>query len=228
MTQAAKETQTSVGGTDVQVTHDGKEVSIDGDVNKVVLNGIVISIPKDAAFDNSPANDTVIADALPAFVYGQTNAGELTKEGIYIGRLKSEEGTQRDYFAAPTDAQNKNGKKLSLSFNQAAQYAKNLNTLGHSDWGVPTDIYDKDGAPSVLNTMFNNKSTGAFKGTFDETATDWGWYWSSSPNRNSDVYVMVRHFKSGFDEVVDKRDGDPFGDDTGGKFRLRPVRSIAI
>ena len=44
-----------------------------------------------------------------AFAYRQTEIGELTNEGVYIGRLADKNGKKRDYFAAPTDAQDENG-----------------------------------------------------------------------------------------------------------------------
>lgn len=205
-------------------TEEGTKISLSKDFNAVVLNGVtieqaadghlVITAPGGTVINKpAPANDTAIAAAKAALEVGQ-----LTAEGIYIGRLKDKSGVEKDYFASPTDAQDGNGKRLSLNFNKAAEYAKNSNALGHNDWTVPTGWSDKSGAPDVLNAMFNNKSTGAFKGTFDETGSyPSGWYWSSSPN-----------YSIGYAEIQRLSDG---GQDSGGKshgLSVRLVRSLTI
>jgi hypothetical protein len=145
--------------------------------------------------------------------------GQLTAEGIYIGCLKDESGVEKDYFAAPTDVQDGNGKRLSLNFNDAAEYAQNSTALGHNDWVVPTGRSDYNGAPNVLNAMFNNKSTGAFKGTFDQTGSDpSSWYGSSSPEEHDDVMARAQHFS----------DGDQLNVENIFGLSVRLVRSLAI
>ncbi len=197
-----------------------KEINLGEDFGAVTItvNGKRIEIGANGEIAGiGPVNGnamTAISAAKTAY-----EVGELTKEGIYIGRLKSKDGTERDYFAAPTDAQDSNGKRLSLNFNAAAEYAKNATVLGHNDWTVPSGWEDRNGAPDVLNEMFNNKSKGAFKGTFDETGSHpSGWYWSSSPNYFTAYAARTQRFSDGFQVDVSKSGG----------LSVRLVRSLAI
>jgi hypothetical protein len=61
---------------------------------------------------------------------------------------------------------------LTMTFNEAAKYAKTINTqkaFGHDDWHVPTK--------AEFNVMFNNR---AAIGGFDVSGSyPAGWYWSS-------------------------------------------------
>jgi hypothetical protein len=58
-------------------------------------------------------------------------------------------------------------------FDQAAQYAKNLDAHGRKDWRPPTK--------GELNVLYENRNQGKLKGTFNETGSlPAGWYWSSS------------------------------------------------
>jgi len=168
------------------------------------------------------------AKALPDFNKASPPPpGTLTKEGIYIGRLAGFRVSERDYFAAPADAQDSNGKRLSLQFNQAAEYAKKATDLGHNDWALPTSC--NDSAPDVLEAMFNNKGKGAFNGTFEETdpypATGYSnAYWSSSRayipggSRGNAAYIM--RFSDGQQLRATK--------EWWGQYFVRPVRSLAV
>lgn len=113
----------------------------------------------------------------PAFDPRNTNIGEKLEDGtIYLGFHNG-----RDWYATEQDAKDSSGRKLTMNFNQAADYAKNLNLHGHNDWQVP----DKE----MLNIMYQNKHTGAFRGTYDESGSfTAGYYWSSTELRvHSDV-----------------------------------------
>jgi hypothetical protein len=67
-------------------------------------------------------------------------------------------------YATPADA------SLMMTFNEATEYASNLDVHGHKDWHVPTK--------AELNVLFNNR---AAVGGFNVTgSTPSGWYWSSS------------------------------------------------
>ena len=164
--------------------------------------------------NNTPPKDNEIAAI-----------GQLTKEGIYIGRLKDKDGVERDYFAAPEDAKDSQGKRLSLNFNDAAKYAEDSKALGHSDWVVPTSLrnkYDKENvAPDVLGAIFNSKSTGAFKGTFEETGRNAAWYWSSTtkPHCEKDQNsATIQRFSRGRHSYGYKKD----------KLSVRLVRSLDV
>jgi cytochrome c peroxidase len=63
---------------------------------------------------------------------------------------------------------------MSMDFNEAAKYAKNLDAHGHQDWRLPTK--------AELNVLYQNRKKGALKGTFNLTGSHTpGWYWSSTP-----------------------------------------------
>jgi hypothetical protein len=159
--------------------------------------------------------------------------GELTNEGIYIGRFEDKSGVKKDYFAAPTDAQDESGKRLSLSFNQAAQYAKNLTALGHNDWVVPTGYDDKNGAPDILKALYNNSSKGAFTDTFLKALDVDSHYWSSTTVdgfmktndfaklQNFSVNYLIEDFGSG-------SLGRPSTALKSNQYFVRPVRSVAV
>ena len=150
--------------------------------------------------------------------------GQLTQEGIFIARLKDKDGVEKNWFADVTDAQDSKGKRLGLTFNEAAKFATNSNSLGHHDWIVPPGLRDPHGRPDVLNALFNSKSKGAFKGTFDETGS-WqtgslfsGWYRSSSLYWNQDSYAQVQRFIDGNQDDDYKRL----------PLAVRAVRSVAV
>jgi len=148
--------------------------------------------------------------------------GTLTKEGIYIGRLTGKDRVESDYFAAPTDVQDSSGIRIPLCFYDAEKYAKNAITLGHNDWAIPAGFEDVNGAPDVLNAMFNSKSKRAFKGTFDETGSDpVGRYLSSSP--------FSYNFHDDFAKTQEFCDGDRGRDSRRyGGHSVRLVRSLAV
>jgi hypothetical protein len=118
-------------------------------------------------------------------------AGQKMPDGtIYLGLYK-----KKDWFVAAEDAKDNKGNNLQMKFNAAAEYAKNLKAHGHDDWRVPGN--------SILNKMYNNKSTGAFKGTYDEGSGVCAmegptpWYWSSSPSPASRNSVWGQEFSDG-------------------------------
>ncbi len=145
--------------------------------------------------------------------------GQLTKDGVYIGRFKGEDGTVKDWFADAKDARDANGKKLCLNFNDAAKYAKDSTALGHNDWVLPSGWNDYDGKPDILGAMFNNKSTGAFRGTFDETGSFPGsWYWTSSTDGDSGTYAKIQRLNDGIHDPGFKPDA----------LSVRLVRSVKV
>src|SRR5437879_2624483 len=80
---------------------------------------------------------------------------------IYVGISPD---TNKPMYAALADP------SLTMTFNQAQEYAANLDAHGHQDWRVPTK--------AELNVLFNNLAaiggfnlTGAYPGS---------WYWSAS------------------------------------------------
>ena len=72
--------------------------------------------------------------------------------------------TNKPMYATPADA------SLTMTFNEAQEYAARLDAHGHKDWRVPTR--------AELNVLFNNR---AAIGGFDISGSyPSGWYWSSS------------------------------------------------
>ena len=95
--------------------------------------------------------------------------GDRIKDGtIYAGA--SPDGTP--LFTTPADA------PLTMTFNDAKEYARKLDAHGHNDWRLPTE--------AELNVLFNNR---AAIGGFDTSGSSpAGWYWSASPYNGSDAW----------------------------------------
>jgi len=73
--------------------------------------------------------------------------------------------TNKPMYATPADA------SLTMTFNEAQEYAAKLDAHGHKDWRVPTK--------AELNVLFNDR---AAVGGFDISGSiPAGWYWSASP-----------------------------------------------
>ena len=110
------------------------------------------------------ANDTAVATVLQI-------GDVLGDQTIYAGELDG-----KKIYAAPQDTKNDDGINLTMTFNEAADYAKKLNHenyLGHNDWRVPTR--------EELNVLNENQNKGSLKGTFNITGSTAGAYWSSTP-----------------------------------------------
>ncbi len=119
--------------------------------------------------------------------------GEQMADGtFYLGRFTSEDGVEKDWFAAAKDAADGSGNKLLLDFNKAAQYAKKSQAHDHDDWMVPG--VGGDGEPDILGTMFNLREK---IGGFDQTGK-WssGLYWSSLASHDGD-FRRAKYFSDG-------------------------------
>ena len=155
---AGEDNQITIGKDFNAVAMYGAKVELATDGSLIVYtNGTVTVKPADA-------NDTAIQTAKYAL-----EAGDRIPDGSIYAGVSPDTGKQM--FAMPTDA------CVAMSFNEAAKYAKKLNTentLGHDDWRVPTK--------AELNVLFQNKEKGALKATFNVTGSfTAGWYWSSAP-----------------------------------------------
>jgi hypothetical protein len=83
-------------------------------------------------------------------------------------------------FATPADA------PLTMTFNQAREYAARLDMYGHHDWRVPTQ--------AELNVLFNNRAAiGGFTLTGYAPA---GWCWSASPA--DEYHTWGQRFSDGY------------------------------
>lgn len=116
---------------------------------------------------------------------------ETTKENVQIGDEMPDgtiyagisPDTNKPMYTTPRDAPG------IFTFNEAARYAKNLDAHGHHDFHAPSK--------GELNLLFENRSKGKLKGTFNETgASPAGWYWSSSPDII--IYGRAQRFSDGY------------------------------
>jgi hypothetical protein len=74
------------------------------------------------------------------------------------------------------------------SFNEAAEYAKNLDAHRHHDFHAPSI--------GELNVLFQNRNKGKLRGTFNESGADpAGCYWSSSSSY--DDFGWAQRFSDG-------------------------------
>jgi hypothetical protein len=169
-------------------------------IEKAADGKLTISTNGTVTVKPAPANDTAIVVAKAAL-----EAGQKMEDGTYyLGRFTSKDGKAKDYFAAAEDAQDKNGKRLELNFNDAAAYAKASQAHGHDDWMVPTGWGDFNGEPDILNAIFNNK---AKISGLDVTGSDLSGYYRSSSSYDHDYYTKFQRLSDGFQYHGNKSDG---------------------
>lgn len=198
-TQAAAAEAQPVKGTQFSMNEDRSEVALNGiTVRKAQEGHLILIVPKDTDIHYmlDPAR---IPKQSPAPVTpSPLKAGQRTKDGIYIGRFRSKDGTEKDWFAADRDI-SKRRKRLFVSFNEAADFAaQKAKYFGHRDWVLPPG-FDHRQEPDILNALYRNEHVIGFR----EMGYTPGWYWSSSnchdrvsarAQRLSDGY-QLHHFK---------------------------------
>ena len=112
--------------------------------------------------------------------------GDRIPDGTIYAGVSPDSG--KAMYATPADA------SLTMTFNEAKEYATRLDAHGHKDWHVPTN--------AELNTLFNNRAAiGGFNlgGSYPA-----GWYWSSSQGLMG--HAWGQHFSDGFQEYLHKFD----------------------
>jgi hypothetical protein len=93
----------------------------------------------------------------------EPKVGDKMPDGTVLAGISPD--TNKPMYATPADA------SLTMTFNEAQEYAAKLDAHGHKDWRVPTK--------AELNVLFNNR---AAIGGLDITGSNpAGWYWSASP-----------------------------------------------
>ncbi len=102
--------------------------------------------------------------------------GDKVSDGTIYAGVSPDTG--KEMSTTPVDA------PLTMTFNQAADYATKLDAHGHNDWRVPTK--------AELNVLFSNR---AAIGGFNQTASTLGWY--TSANQNCDFDVWGQQFTDG-------------------------------
>src|ERR1039457_3891244 len=92
----------------------------------------------------------------------EPKVGDKMPDGTVLAGISPD--TNKPMYATPADA------SLTMTFNEAQEYAAKLDAHGHKDWRVPTK--------AELNVLFNNR---AAIGGFDKTGLyPAAWYRSSS------------------------------------------------
>ncbi|MCE9506807.1 MAG: DUF1566 domain-containing protein [Alphaproteobacteria bacterium] len=117
--------------------------------------------------------------------------GDRMEDGTIYAGISPD--TNQPMYAAPVDA------SMSMDFNAAAKYAKDLDIGGKRDFRVPTK--------AELNVLYQNREKGALKGTFNlinclidrRAPTDY--YWSSELTGYGDA--CVQRFCSGSQGISD-------------------------
>ena len=95
-------------------------------------------------------------------VTAEPKVGDKMPDGTIYAGVSPDTG--KAMYATPADA------SLTMTFNQAKEYAAKFDAHGYQDWRVPTK--------AELNVLFNNR---AAVGGFNVTcSTPAGWYWSAS------------------------------------------------
>jgi hypothetical protein len=100
----------------------------------------------------------------------EPKVGDKMPDGTVLAGISPD--TNKPMYATPADA------SLTMTFNEATEYAAKLDAHGHKDWRVPTK--------AELNVLFNNR---AAIGGFDISGSyPAGWYWSASLNFDWDAW----------------------------------------
>jgi hypothetical protein len=89
-----------------------------------------------------------------------------------------------DINAAPIDAPG------TYNWYQGTEYCTNLVANNHDDWRLPTE--------AELAILYNNRATGSFSGTFNDSQPfPAGIYWSSTNSLQFSNSARVRYFNDG-------------------------------
>jgi hypothetical protein len=106
--------------------------------------------------------------------------GDLMSDGTIYAGISPE--TDKPMYTTRLDA------SLTMTFNEAADYAAKLDAHGHRDWHVPTK--------SELNVLFDNRvSIAGFNVTGSGSAA---WYWSSTAS--GDIGAWCQRLSDGLQE----------------------------
>ena len=111
-----------------------------------------------------------------------TAPGDKMPDGTVYAGISPDTG--KAMYAMPADA------PLTMKFNQAKEYAAQLDAHGHKDWRVPTR--------KELDVLFNNRAAiGGFNVSGSNPA---GWYWSTASNYQWSAWGQ--RFSGGFQDDI--------------------------
>jgi hypothetical protein len=103
-------------------------------------------------------------------VDAELRIGAVMTDGTVFAGISPDTG--KPMYTTPADA------PLTMTFNEAKEYAAKLDTHGYTDWRVPNK--------AELNVLFNNRAAiGGFNLTGSSPA---GWYWSASQGLKWDAW----------------------------------------
>jgi hypothetical protein len=133
---------------------------------RVAVNGCGVKVDisadgKVTVYSNSETRQPTPTLAAAASAEALKVGASMPDGSVYAG-VSPDSG--KPIYATPKDV------PMRCNFNQAADFAANLDAHSHKDWRVPTN--------AELNVLFANR---AAIGGFDTTGSNpAGWYWSSS------------------------------------------------
>jgi hypothetical protein len=174
----------------IEETDDAVIIKKDGvEIDLGPNHSVVVHTDGDVKVQPAATNDTAIKAAKDA-----PEVGDKMSDGSIFAGIS----TGKQMFAAPQDAKKADGTNLTMTFNEAADYAKKLNAenyLGHNDWRVPTK--------AELNVLFNNR---AAIGKLDISGSSpSGWYWSGTPSYDNKAYGQ--RFSDGYQDRNSRNNG---------------------
>jgi len=118
------------------------------------------------------ASDTLRAGGWVEAPPPEPKVGEKISDGTIFAGVSPD--TNKPMYATLADA------SLTMTFNEAQEYAAKLDAYGHKDWHVPTK--------AELNVLFNNRAAiGGFNVSGSNPA---GWYWSASPDYKRNAWCQ--------------------------------------
>lgn len=182
-----------------------KEILLGDDFGEVTVsaNGVSVEIHADGTIlahtKGTVTIDAAANDVRKPGLTSEPNIGRRMPDGTIYAGVSPDTG--KPMYTTPADA------SLTMTFNEAWEYAKNLDAHGHQDWRVPTK--------GELNVLFNNR---AAIGGFDVGGSNpAGWYWSGA--QYSRWVAWGQRFSDGCQDI-------DFGKD--GHSSVRCVRSVGL
>jgi hypothetical protein len=150
--QGAKKKEITISDAFGDVTVKANGVSVEIHTDGSVLAYTTADVKKISTIANDDGNPSAPAEL---------KVGYKMLDGTVFAGISPD--TNKPMYTTPADA------SLTMTFNEATEYAAKLDAPGHRDWRVPTK--------AELNVLFNNRAAiGGFNVTGSYPS---GWYWSS-------------------------------------------------
>jgi hypothetical protein len=188
---------------EIRMAETTREISLGNDLGEIVVkaNGASIQIHANGSLDTF-TDESVRTHPAGGKTASAPKPGDKMPDGSVYAGISPDNGAAM--FVTPADT------PCTLTFNEAARYAAQLDAHGHTDWRLPTK--------AELLQIYKNRNEGALKGTFNESAGSGlaHWYWSCTEHREDPSFVYT----------VDFTDGDDvWGHKDNGSLSSRPLRA---